>query len=58
MENRQIQYLSLIANELLDSRLVSHEGGLMFKLDFYKAFDCVRWDFLDSILEQFGFRRK
>lgn len=34
VEGRQIQELSLMANELLDSRLLSKDGGLMFKLDF------------------------
>nr|GEZ73447.1 RNA-directed DNA polymerase, eukaryota [Tanacetum cinerariifolium] len=28
---------------------------MIFKVDFEKAFDSVRWDFLDDILEKFGF---
>lgn len=45
-----------MANELLDSRFVSKKGGLLFKVDFYKAFDSVSWIFLDSALESFGFK--
>ncbi|GJU26294.1 RNA-directed DNA polymerase, eukaryota [Tanacetum coccineum] len=28
---------------------------MIFKVDFEKAFDSVRWDFLDDILKNFGF---
>lgn len=52
---RQIQDLSLIANELLDSRLTLKQGGILFKVDFFKAFDSVSWQFLDAMLEDFGF---
>lgn len=45
-------------NELLDSRLLSKISGLMFKIDFYKTFDCVRWDLLDNILALFSFGGK
>ncbi|GKD31038.1 RNA-directed DNA polymerase, eukaryota, partial [Tanacetum coccineum] len=30
----------------------------IFKVDFEKAFDSVRWDYLDGILSNFGFRSK
>lgn len=55
MAGKHIQDLSLIANELLDSRLLSKKEGLVFKIDFFKAFDCISWNFLDSLLSQFGF---
>ncbi|GKC71648.1 RNA-directed DNA polymerase, eukaryota [Tanacetum coccineum] len=29
--------------------------SLIFKVDFEKAYDSVRWDFLDDILVKFGF---
>ncbi|GKE62327.1 putative RNA-directed DNA polymerase, eukaryota, reverse transcriptase zinc-binding domain protein, partial [Tanacetum coccineum] len=36
-----------------------HKKGLMvFKVDFEKAFDSVRWDFLDSVMEKIGFGSK
>ncbi|GJX39412.1 RNA-directed DNA polymerase, eukaryota, reverse transcriptase zinc-binding domain protein [Tanacetum coccineum] len=31
---------------------------MVFKVDFRKAFDSLRWDFLDLILEKFGFGLK
>lgn len=55
---RQIQDLSLMANELLDSRLLSKKGGVLVKVDFYKAFDSVSWNFIDFILDKFGFGQK
>lgn len=58
VEGRQIQDLSLMANELLDSILTSKEGGLVFKLDFLKAFNCISWSFLDRVLESMGFGSK
>lgn len=48
----------LVVNELLDSRLKSKVPGFMLKLDFQKAFDTVSWDFLDSLLEKYGFGSK
>lgn len=30
-------------------------GSLTFKLDFSKAYDCVRWDFLELVLLKMGF---
>ncbi|GJY58810.1 putative RNA-directed DNA polymerase, eukaryota, reverse transcriptase zinc-binding domain protein, partial [Tanacetum coccineum] len=31
---------------------------MIFKVDFEKAFDSVRWDYLDSIMEKIGFGNK
>ncbi|GKC21548.1 RNA-directed DNA polymerase, eukaryota, reverse transcriptase zinc-binding domain protein [Tanacetum coccineum] len=31
---------------------------MLFKVDFGKAYDSVRWDFLDDILKKFGFGEK
>ncbi|GJT59105.1 RNA-directed DNA polymerase, eukaryota [Tanacetum coccineum] len=31
------------------------EQAMVFKVDFAKAYDSVRWDFLDDVLEAFGF---
>ncbi|GJS93266.1 RNA-directed DNA polymerase, eukaryota [Tanacetum coccineum] len=43
--------LSLVISELKSKALI-------FKIDFEKAFDSVRWDYLDAILANFGFGLK
>ncbi|XP_026420308.1 uncharacterized protein LOC113316311 [Papaver somniferum] len=48
----------LVANELIDSRRRSGKAGLLVKVDFEKAFDHVRWDFLDEILALMNFGEK
>ncbi|RVW96746.1 hypothetical protein CK203_026101 [Vitis vinifera] len=44
----------LIANEIVDERRRLGEEGVVFKIDFEKAYDHVRWDFLDQVLEKKG----
>ena len=41
----------LIANEIVDKKRQSGEEGVIFKIDFEKAYDHVKWDFLDHVLE-------
>ena len=45
----------LIANEIVDEKRRSGEEGVVFKIDFEKAYDHVSWDFLDHVMEMKGF---
>ncbi|KAK5834293.1 hypothetical protein PVK06_018170 [Gossypium arboreum] len=60
IKGRQIFDGVLIANELIHSVLKKGGSGgkLIFKLDFSKAYDCVRWDFLQLVLSKMGFGEK
>ncbi|RVX05736.1 Transposon TX1 uncharacterized 149 kDa protein [Vitis vinifera] len=55
VQGRQILDAVLIANEIVDERRRSGEEGVVFKIDFEKAYDHVKWDFLDHVLEKKGF---
>ena len=44
----------LIANEVVDEKRRSREEGVVFKIDFEKAYDLVDWDFLEHVLERKG----
>nr|GEV17373.1 RNA-directed DNA polymerase, eukaryota, reverse transcriptase zinc-binding domain protein [Tanacetum cinerariifolium] len=50
LTNRLVGVLGDIVNEKKQS--------LIFKVDFEKAYDSVRWDFLDDVLKKFGFGNK
>ncbi|GKC28667.1 RNA-directed DNA polymerase, eukaryota [Tanacetum coccineum] len=57
--------ISLIGWQILDGPLILSEvidwcnqkknKAMIFKVDFEKAYDSVKWDFLDMILHRFGF---
>ena len=55
VQGRQILDAFLISNEIVDEKRQSGEEGVVFKIDFEKAYDHVRWDFLDHVLEKKGF---
>ena len=55
VQGRQILDAVLIANEIVDEKRRTWEEGVVFKIDFEKAYDHVSWDFLDHVLENKGF---
>ncbi|GJR87200.1 RNA-directed DNA polymerase, eukaryota [Tanacetum coccineum] len=53
--NRQILDGPFILNELISWCKFKKSHGMIFKVDFEKAFDSVKWDYLDETLKAFGF---
>ncbi|XP_050934992.1 uncharacterized protein LOC127143829 [Cucumis melo] len=51
VKGRQITDVILMANEAVDFWLTSKTKGYILKLDIKKAFDKVRWDFIDYMLK-------
>ena len=47
VQGRQILDAVLIANKIVDEKRRTGEEGVVFKIDFEKAYDHVSWDFLD-----------
>ncbi|GKA88971.1 RNA-directed DNA polymerase, eukaryota [Tanacetum coccineum] len=58
VSNRQILDGPFIINELLSWCKRKKKQAMLFKVDFAKAYDSVRWDFLDDVLRSFGFGSK
>ena len=58
MEGRQILDAVLVADEVVDEKRRSGEEGVVFKIDFEKAYDHVEWGFLDHVLQRKGFSQK
>ena len=58
LEGRQILDAVLITNEVMDEKSWSGEEGVVFKIDFEKAYNHVDWGFLDHVLERKGFSTK
>ncbi|KAH0709195.1 hypothetical protein KY284_010622 [Solanum tuberosum] len=58
LKGRQIMDASLLANELVDSRVKQNLPGVLCKLDIEKAYDHVNWSFLLKILRDMGFENK
>jgi hypothetical protein len=48
----------MIANELVSDLKKQKATGLIFKIDFHKAFNSVSWDYLDDIMGNMGFGKK
>ncbi|GJZ55540.1 RNA-directed DNA polymerase, eukaryota, partial [Tanacetum coccineum] len=58
VSNRQILDGLFILNELLSWCKHRKFKVMVFKVDFKKAFDSTRWDYLQDILKMFGFSNK
>jgi exonuclease III len=55
LPSRQILDGPFVINELLSWCKHKKQHAMVFKVDFAKAYDSVRWDFLDDVLQSFGF---
>nr|GEZ44576.1 RNA-directed DNA polymerase, eukaryota, reverse transcriptase zinc-binding domain protein [Tanacetum cinerariifolium] len=55
---RQMLDGPFIINEIIQWCRSKKRKALIFKVDFEKAFDSVRWDYLDDVLFKFGFGSK
>ncbi|GJX71178.1 RNA-directed DNA polymerase, eukaryota [Tanacetum coccineum] len=53
--NRQILDGPFMLNEIIHWCKAKKKQTMIFKVDFEKAFDSIRWDFLDDVLTKFGF---
>ncbi|GJV99272.1 RNA-directed DNA polymerase, eukaryota [Tanacetum coccineum] len=58
LPNRQILDGPFIINELLSWCKLKKQQAMVLKIDFAKAYDSIRWDFLDDVLSSFGFGSK
>ncbi|GKA24778.1 RNA-directed DNA polymerase, eukaryota, partial [Tanacetum coccineum] len=56
--NRQILDGPFILDELIQWCKSKRKQTMIFKVDFEKAYDSVRWDYLDDVLKKFGFGSK
>jgi len=55
LAGRRILDSVLVANEVLEEAKRRKKSCLFFKLDYEKAYDSVRWDFISYMLERLGF---
>nr|GEW55628.1 RNA-directed DNA polymerase, eukaryota [Tanacetum cinerariifolium] len=58
LPNRQIPDGPFIVNEILSRCKIKNQKAMIFKVDFAKAYDSIRWDYLDDVLNAFGFGHK
>ena len=55
IKERQILDVLLVANEAVEECRSKKKEGMVFKVDFEKAYGHVRWRFLDFAMERKGF---
>ncbi|GJU49134.1 RNA-directed DNA polymerase, eukaryota, reverse transcriptase zinc-binding domain protein [Tanacetum coccineum] len=58
IKGRQIMEGPIILNEVISWCKSKKVQSLLFKVDFIKAFDSVRWDHIDDTLDKLGFGNK
>ncbi|GJR45913.1 RNA-directed DNA polymerase, eukaryota [Tanacetum coccineum] len=58
LPNWQILDGPFIINELLARCHQKNQRAMVFKVDFAKAYDSIRWDYLEDVLKSFGFGPK
>ncbi|KAL4560754.1 hypothetical protein LXL04_032908 [Taraxacum kok-saghyz] len=58
LKGRNILDDPLIINEVCSWSRKSHKKMFLFKVDFEKAFDCVNWNYLESVICQMNFGPK
>ncbi|GJS59060.1 RNA-directed DNA polymerase, eukaryota, partial [Tanacetum coccineum] len=58
ISNRQILDGPFILDELIHWCKSKKMQTMIFKVDFEKVYDSVRWDYLDDVLHKFGFGSK
>nr|GEU84065.1 putative RNA-directed DNA polymerase, eukaryota, reverse transcriptase zinc-binding domain protein [Tanacetum cinerariifolium] len=55
LPNRQILDGPFILNDLLARCKFKKQSAMVLKVDFAKAYDSIRWDYLEDVLHSFGF---
>nr|KAJ0184913.1 hypothetical protein LSAT_V11C900471370 [Lactuca sativa] len=58
IKDRNILDGPLIINEVISWLRKSKSKAFLFKVDFEKAFDCLNWKYLDSVMAQMNFGQK
>ena len=55
IEGRQILEGFILVHEVIHSLKRTMRSGMMIKLDVVKAYDKLSWQYMDKMLESFGF---
>lgn len=58
LKGRNILDGVVVINEVSDHARRRHQKGILFKVNFEKAYDSVSWKFLDHMLGRLGFNEK